>query len=597
MSQESNDVPAPAVGRSGGGHVRVDPSSLRLDGRFFRRMWALTRPYWARRGALKAIVVLVVLIALGLLGAAFSGYISTMYADQTNALVDKKESVYWRIWTQLFLIGLASWLVAQVQSYMSAWLNIDWRRWLTIHLTDAYLRQRTYYDIAVRKDIDNPDERIQDQVGPFCSTMSNIPQMVFSTVAGMSVQFYILMGISSAMMVATVIYSVVITILSYYVFRPTIRQNWDATVAEADLRYGLLHVRDQAETIAFYRGEPAERVHLLDRIMEATRAQLRILRYQTLVIGGATQAQSLVWGVLPAMLVVPLYFQGTIDYGTIDQAVVAASVVMGSLTTLANFIPSLSAAAPTVVRLAEIQEKFEQLEQRRSDPSEQRIELSSGTHLSLQNVSVQTPGGEQHLVQNLSLQVEPGQHLVITGETGVGKSSLLRVLAGLWARGHGGIKLPPPEEMLFLPQRPYMIIGTLRDQLQYPRALRPMPDAQLQAMLERVNLHGLAARHGGWDSEADWSRILSLGEQQRIAFARVLISQPSYVFLDEATSAVDLDTEALLYGLLQRSGATFVSVGHRPSLFRFHHQRLDMAIGGTWQLTTFDAQQEPAAVA
>jgi putative ATP-binding cassette transporter len=161
---------------------------------------------------------------------------------------------------------------------------------------------------------------------------------------------------------------------------------------------------------------------------------------------------------------------------------------------------------------------------------------------------------------------------------------LLRAMAGLWTRGAGVIVMPPPSELLFLPQKPYMVLGDLRAQLLYPNARgQRLEDADLQAVLERVNLHDLAGKHGGFDAERDWSRVLSLGEQQRIAFARVLISKPRYVFLDEATSAVDIETEALLYGLLARSFATFISVGHRPSLFAYHASALRLRQDG-WDI-------------
>jgi putative ATP-binding cassette transporter len=244
----------------------------------------------------------------------------------------------------------------------------------------------------------------------------------------------------------------------------------------------------------------------------------------------------------------------------------------------------LSLTAYKVARLGEIAEAFDALDTSEGAPRRAGvIEFRQGTDVRLDSIDLSTPGGEQLLASKLSLHIRPGDHWVISGRTGVGKSSLLRLMAGLWCKGDGMVTLPPAAEMLFLPQNPYMMPGTLREQLCYPHLPAGQADARLQSLLEKVSLADLAARYGGLDASQDWPRVLSLGEQQRIAIARALLLQPRYLFLDEATSAVDFATERALYGALVNSKITCVSVGHRDSILDFHQHELRLLGQGRWQ--------------
>jgi putative ATP-binding cassette transporter len=202
----------------------------------------------------------------------------------------------------------------------------------------------------------------------------------------------------------------------------------------------------------------------------------------------------------------------------------------------------------------------------------------------LQRVTLQTPRGQKTLVHELSVAVQPGEGLLIVGQSGSGKSSLLRAIAGLWHTGTGCIIRPPLEAMFFLPQRPYMILGSLRDQLVYPDLRADLSEATLRAALTQVNLADLPERLGGFEAVLDWADVLSLGEQQRLAFARLWLSQPRYAMLDEATSALDVANEERLYQELQTMGMTFISVGHRPSLVKYHHHVLELVGDTTWRL-------------
>jgi putative ATP-binding cassette transporter len=307
---------------------------------------------------------------------------------------------------------------------------------------------------------------------------------------------------------------------------------------------------------------------------------------------------STLWLVLPFVFLAPAYFRHELEYGTIAQGIAATALLLQSLSLFLQFIPTLSLTSHKVARLGEIAEAFDALEAS-VDPIERsrtdRIEFRQGREIRLDGVDLKTPGGEQLIVSKLSVHMGLADHWVISGRTGVGKSSLLRLMAGLWCTGNGTVTVPPAAEMLFLPQKPYMLPGTLREQLCYPQAPAGQTDTQLQSLLERVCLADLAARYGGFDTVRDWPRLLSLGEQQRIAIARALLANPRYLFLDEATSAVDFVTERSLYEALADSDITCISVGHRDSILSYHQHELRLLGHGRWQVRHLASA--PSAVA
>ena len=587
MSSDKPATPQPQTFLGSG--VRTDPKSRTLNKLFFVRLWQFCRPFWTRQGAWKSYLLVAVMIGFGLAGTAAGGITTLLSKDVSNALVAKNAQLHWHLWLVLAGVGFGIFLLGLVEELIESYLETDWRRWMTTRLMDEYLGSRTYYAITLDGDIDNPDQRIQEEMRPIIDAVTRMPNNVLNSLTNIGVQVAILASIAVEMLYATLAYCVLHAVVTYFLYKPTIKQNWDATVAEADLRFGLLHVRDHAETIAFYRGEKGERVHLVARVGNAIRAQWTITLYQALV-SFVRRMLGFVWSVLPILAVVPFYFSGKIEFGAIAAATAAAGMVNSSIGTFINFIPMLSRAVPHVVRVAEVREKFERLRNygQAQHIGHLRRETSENT-IAFDNVTLMTPGGERSLFHNVSFELQKGSALLVVGPTGTGKSSALRAMAGLWSLGHGTIRTPREEDTIYLPQRPYMVLGSLRHQLLYPgTAGVPPTDEEIVAALEEACLEGLVERYPDLSTEADWGRILSLGEQQRIGFARAYLSGAEYIFLDEATSAVDVKTERRLYaGLLSRT-ITLVSVGHRPTLLAYHSKVLDLKPDGTGEVMSIE---------
>lgn len=561
-------------------NTSTEDRSYKLNRLFFRRVYDLSAPYWFRKAAWKAWVIMAILLTSATVLGFVGGYISNLVAASTNALL-AKQHIYWRIMIWMTFVGLMQTGAGLITGYLSSFLLMDWRRWMTRWLLNYYLRHRTYYEIEKEKFIDNPDQRIQEEVSNVCQTVIGIPQFILSSLTTIGVQAAIIIKISPSMFWAVLAYSVLNTLVALWVNNPTIRQNWDLTRTNANFRSSLMHLKDNAETIAFYRGEQSERVRLLQRLADVAKVKMTML-YYSLRMSVVNQFMSLLFSLLPIFFVVPLYFSSKISYGLIDQSGAAATMVLSGLSVIANFIPTLTSAMPSVIRLAEIKERSEQLGLQPEEGSG-RIRYHHGDEIALDQVDMYTPGREIKLLNQLSLRIPIGCNTIITGRTGCGKSSLLRLIAGIWHTGDGAITLPERTRLMFIPQRPYMVLSDLRSQILYPQQQHSdSDDQQIYAAFARLGMKDFPEKHGGLDKVTDWRKVLSLGEQQIIAFVRVLLRCPDYVFLDEATSALDVNSEKRVYRLLKEAGITAISVGHRETLLAYHQQQLHLQGEGLW---------------
>ena len=533
----------------------------------------------ARRRAwtLLAIVLMLSLSVTGI-NVAFS-YIGNYF---TNALVKKNQDLAYlfvAVYFGGFLVGIP---IVALYSYVQDYLGMRWREWMTGDFLGNYFRDRNYYGIEAEGRIDNPDQRIMEDIRSFTRTSLSFLLILLGSLMDL-VSFSGILWSKSALLVAVVLgYSVVGTGLTALIGRRLVRLNFNQLRYEADFRYSLVHVRDNTESIAFYQGEKPE----IEQINSRFRS---VLKNFSLLIGWQrnlsffTTAYSYLPVVLPFLVLFPQYFGGKIEYGDMVQANMAFMQVYGALSLIVAQIEPITNFAAGIQRLSDFSHAIAP-----ESAARPGIVSRQAERFALSHVTLMTPNGQRTLIQDLTMDPAGGTNLLVVGQSGVGKSSLLRAIAGLWTQGAGMVHRPPLEEIFFLPQRPYMLLGSLRDQLLYPRMENQVPEAELLRVLKVVRLADLPDRVGGFEVELDWADVLSLGEQQRLAFARLLINRPGFAVLDEATSALGVEDEANLYGRLKELGIHYISVGHRSSVVAFHDRVLELQSQDKWRLLSVE---------
>jgi len=547
----------------------------------FRRHLRTRRTGWALLG-----VVLLLSLSVTGINVAFS-YVGNYF---TNALVKKNQSsayLFVAVYFSGFLIGIP---IVAFYGYVRDYLGMRWREWMTGDFLQNYFMNRHYYEVEASSEIDNPDQRITEDIRSFTRTSLVFLLIVLGSVMDV-VSFSGILWSKSVLLVGVVLgYSLVGTVLTALIGRRLVRLNFNQLRYEADFRYSLVHVRDNTESIAFYQGEEPEVAHINSRFRN-------VLHNFSLLIGWQrnlsffTTAYSYLPVVLPYLILFPPYFSGKIQYGDMVQANFAFTQVYAALSLIVSQIDQITNFAAGVNRLAGFSDAIAPEREMVAGITSQRAD-----RFALDRMTLLTPRGARTLISNLTMDLHPSDNLVIVGQSGVGKSSLLRAIAGLWAQGEGTVRRPDLSRIFFLPQKPYMLLGSLRAQLLYPQLERNVSQEELQRVLETVRLEDLSERVGGFDVELDWGDVLSLGEQQRLAFARLFINRPEYAVLDEATSALDGANEANLYRKLQELNIHYISVGHRRSILGYHNQVLDLQGRGTWRLLPVEEFLKATAV-
>jgi len=561
-----------------------------------RDAWTIARPYWFSedRWAGRGLLVAVIALNLGIvaINVMLNKWNNTFY----NSLQDKDYAVFV---SQLFRF---TWLagsfivVAVYELYLNQMLQIRWRRWLTDRYLNAWLEGGAYYRMQLAAgETDNPDQRIAEDVRLFIAGASGLGGTLGLAIGGMRavvtlVSFVaILWGLSGAltlpwigltvpayMVWAALLYAVVGTWLTDLIGRPLVRLNFNQQRYEADFRFGLVRFRENTEGVALYRGEADELRGFRERFGAVVKNWWSIMRQRKrLTFFTASYSQAAI--IFPFLVAAPRYFRGEIPLGGLVQTASAFGQVQDALSYIVSSYTELAEWRAVVERLAGFGRAIERVRAEAAVQGIRRTE-EAGAALELKHVDLLLPGGRR-LMEDIDLDFRRGDNALISGPTGSGKSTLFRAIAGIWPFGRGEIRMPADGRSLFLPQKPYLPIGTLREVVSYPNLPGAVDDAVLRETLVAVGLPELVGR---LDESAHWALRLSPGEQQRIAFARALVQKPDWLFLDEATSAVDESGEARLYALLRDRlpGTTLLSVGHRSSLRPFHARQLVLTPNG-----------------
>ena len=536
---------------------------------------------------------LIILMLLSVNG--INAGITFLARDLTNALISRDaDASYRNLWVYgaCFAVALP---IRSLQLYFTQKLGLFWREWLSLSLVDDYLTDRAYYILnpndEAATNVDNPDQRISEDVRDFTAQALGFALNIFDSILTFSLNILILYSVSEGLTFALLAYASAISILMIVAGRKLVRLNNFQLRFEADFRYGLVRVRDNAESIAFYAGEKQEAKEVTRRLASVVE-NFNLLIVWEVLLRVLQRSSIYASNFIPYLILATPILAGEMDYGSFAQANVAYNLVEGSLFFIIYNIEALARFSASINRLEGFQANILTL-----DPEEWSDfvpSIAPSERLALQGVTVRTPRTDNVLVRDLSFSLQASEGLLVVGPSGCGKTSLLRVVSGLWGSPTGTVYSPGQGDLLFIPQKPYMALGSLREQLCYPLDQARFSDEQLRAVLDQVMLGKLMQRYPDLDIKQDWPRLLSLGEQQRLAFARLLLNSPKVVVLDEATSALDVETESRLYALLRDREVSFISVGHRPTLKDFHDTVLELSGDCDWRLmpaTSYDFER------
>ena len=572
---------------------------------FFRDLWSLIRPYWfsSEKWAARGLLAAVVALNLGLV--YLDVVLSYWQNDFYNTLQSSNQAAFFREIMRFCWIAAGFIVIAVYELYLNQMLQIRWRSWLTENYLEEWIGRRAYYRMQLAdRGTDNPDQRIAEDLAQFCEKTLALAFGLMSAVITLLSFLAILWTLSGSltfelfggsieipgyMVWVALLYSIGGTLIAHWIGRPLVGLNFEKQKVEADFRFSLVRFRECSEAVALYNGERGE-MRLLNGRFAAVAANWWDIMRRTKKLTWFRAGYGQVAVVFPFVVAAPRFFSGAIQLGDLMQTGTAFGKVQSSLSWFIEAYAQIAAWKATVDRLTSFRAAIREAAESASGID---VRARPQNHYLSPELKIDLPDG-QRLLDAGGLKFDAGERVLITGASGSGKSTLFRALAGIWPFGRGEIIRPDGPRVLFLPQKPYLTIGTLREQLCYPFPADAHDDAELIAALHDCRLPLLATR---LDESQHWTQLLSGGEQQRIAFARALLQKPEWIFLDEASSALDEPTEAALYDLLRERlpGSAIISIGHRSELRRLHDRCIEIVRGGSGEYARFATPPSAAA--